>query len=237
MVGDLRGTVTIADRLLLEMQDVDPDLVPLVWSLRGKARAYLGEYDEAVCDCATATALNRAADTYGWGGSLMDEVEVLTQAGRPDEAFSCLEEFAVREARRTQPSMYARYEHNLHGDAERAAGRYAAAIELYIRSLHNSVARADELQAMYDLTGLAATLISDGALAGGLEAAGMARAVANEQFGSPTFADHAVGTHRILGAQAAVGAERAGHLQAAGLAVPAGQRVVRAAELAAATVR
>jgi predicted ATPase/class 3 adenylate cyclase len=237
MLGDLTGSVASADSLLPEMQDADPDLVSYLWSYRGKVQAFRGEYDEAVSDCATATALARVAGTDGWGGSLLDEVEVLTQAGRPDEAFARLAEFAVREAQRPQPSMYARYEYNLHGDAERAAGRYGAAIELYIRSLRSSVARADDQQALYDLTGLAAALIGYGSLAGGLEAAGMARAAATEQFGAPTFADHAVGTNRILDAQAGVGTERAGHLEAAGLAVPAGQRVVRAAELVAAAVR
>jgi predicted ATPase len=231
-LGDPETTVAIADRLLPEMEVVDPDLVPYLLSTRGKARAYLSDMEGAVSDSATATALERAAAPAGWGGSLLDEVDVLAHAGRTDEAFARLDEFAALEAQRPErPTMFARYQHNLRGDVALAAGRYPEAMRIYVLSMRESAADGDTLQVCFDLGGLARALIDNADFAAGLEAAGMARAASVELWGAATFADQIVGAGCLERAESAVGADRAGQLEAAGMAVPAGQRLVRAGEL------
>ena len=234
-LGDPKTTVAMVDRLLPEMEVVDPKLVSYLWSTRGKAREYLGDWDGAVVDCATATALERTAAPTGGGGALLDEAEALAQAGRSAEAFERLDEFESLEARHPErPSMFARNATNLRGDAERAAGRYSRAVELYLTSMRTAAAAGDSLQVFFNLGGLAGTLIDNSDFDAGLEAAGMARAAALEQFGTITFADQVIGPDHLRRARAALGDEPATRLEQLGMAVPAGQRLVRIGQLGAA---
>ena len=62
----------------------------------------------------------------------------------------------------------------------------------------------------------------------------MARAASLELYGTANLADQTVGADCLKRAESAVGADRAEQLEAAGMAVPAGQRLARAGELQAA---
>ena len=202
---------------------------------RGKALGYLGDLDGAVADCATATALERTAAPTGWGGALLDEAEVLARAGRTDEAFARLDEFAALQAQHPErpPCTPA----TSTTCAATWLGQPAATprpCRCTCCRCANPLPHGNTLQVCFDLGGLTETLIDNADFGAGLEAAGMTRAASIELFGAATFADRIVGADCLERAESAVGAERAGQLKAAGMAVPAGQRLVRAGELQAA---
>ena len=74
--------------------------------------------------------------THGWGGALIDEAGALAQAGRPQEAFARLDEFAALQAQHPErPTMFGHNVPNLRGDAQHAAGDYPEAMRMYLLSM------------------------------------------------------------------------------------------------------
>jgi hypothetical protein len=119
------------------------------------------------------------------------------------------------------------------GDLALLTGRPLDALGHYVLSIEAAEARADELQTLFDLFGLALALAGAGEDLDALEVHEMALAH-GEVVGGPDTATigHMLGYDPITTAEEQVGAAAAAEAKARGRAVPAGQRVRHACRLA-----
>ena len=126
------------------------------------------------------------------------------------------------------------YLDTLRGDVALALGRGADAVDAHLRSALAALRRGDELQAFFDLRGIAESLAAAGCGLAAVEALGLAEGLAAEMnladdvhWKNVLAEDHLEATRLQLG-------DAAAPALAAGRGVPAERRGVRARELAAA---
>jgi hypothetical protein len=105
-------------------------------------------------------------------------------------------------------------------------------LEPYARSLEAAQARGDELQIFHDLSSLADVLAMLQEDVAALEVCGLAEAQAHDVRGPAAAPEHMFGADATAAAQSRMGATQENELRAHGRAVPAGNRVTVACQLA-----
>ena len=101
-----------------------------------------------------------------------------------------------------------------------------------IRSLEEAQLRGNEMQILFDLLGVASALAQLGADEDALEVAAMGEQQVAELGIPGASAVHLLGQDQHLGARERLDATKVRESEARGQAIPAGQRVTRACELA-----
>ncbi len=119
------------------------------------------------------------------------------------------------------------------GDLAARSGHPQAALEPYARSLGAAEARGDQLQIFHDLLGLADALAMTGEDAGALVAIGLSEAQSEDVRGFAGDTTEVLpGADSIGAATKRLGPTPAAELKARGRAIPAGERVMVACQLA-----
>ena len=119
----------------------------------------------------------------------------------------------------------------LEADLALMHGQPHYALTNYARSMQTAQARGDVQQVWYDLRGVAGALALAGDDAEALEVVGLAESQARELGARADAAQGLPGGDHILAAEGRLGPHMVRELKALGVAVPAGERVVRACHL------
>jgi tetratricopeptide (TPR) repeat protein len=212
--------------------EVAPDDASRVMALTMRALActFLGEHDAAIRDNEEATALARRLD----GGTLYFALSLESQArlfaGQQDRALELLATAVPIGEAADAEFLWRR--HTVYGDHAALSGRPREALDHYAQSLEEAQLRGNEMQALFDLIGVASALAALGADEDALEVAAMADTQMTE-LGIPTAtAVHLLGQEEHVPAAERVGPKRAKQAKLRGGAVPAARRVARACEIA-----
>jgi hypothetical protein len=122
--------------------------------------------------------------------------------------------------------------HTVYGDHAAMVGRPLEALVHYAESLEQAQIRGNEMQILFDLIGVASALAAGGADEDAVEVAALAEKQIDELGIPGASAVHLLGQDQHLEARRRLDPEVIQEREARGQAVPAGQRVSRACELA-----
>ncbi len=203
--------------------------------VRGVARIFGGQLEAAVADHREATRLTRRLDPALHAAAIMFEAQAMIAIEDLPAATALLEE--GRRIGKPVQAMAVAAVDTMEGDLAMADGRPADALEPYARSLEEAQRRADGLQVLFDLRGMANAL---GALQRdeeALEALGLADEQSAEVGGNTEVGEHMQGDAPVQQAIERLGPEAAEAARRRGRAVVPGRRVARACELGRAVVR
>lgn len=211
---------------------VAPDPLDRVAALtmRGLVHSFSGEHAAAIRDSEEATAIARGLKPELLAGVLMLHAQARLFAGEVDRAAE-----QQAEAERIGEAADAEFiwrRHTVYGDLAALTGRHAEALGHYAHSLEEAQLRGNEMQVIFDLLGVANALASVQEDEHSAEVAGMADQQVAELGGPEASGSHLMGQEPLLAARERLGAAGAAACDARGRAVPAGQRVTRACELA-----
>jgi predicted ATPase/class 3 adenylate cyclase len=212
--------------------DIAPDPLSKVLALtqRGWVHTRKSNAQAGVRDCERASVLARELGPAAVCGTLMWEAQARMAAGELDRAAELLVEAgeigAPVDAAMLQGGA------TLEADLALLSRRPRDALEHYARSMESAQARADVQQVWFDLCGTAAALALSGNDAEALEVVGLAESQARENGAHANAAQGIPGWEHIVAAEERLGTHRVEELKARGVAVPAGQRVIRACDIA-----
>jgi predicted ATPase len=226
VLGRLDEVLATSDRATALSDDASVQAV--AYAAAGFVHTVRGEHEQAVACAARTTAIARTIGPAAHGGALVWEAQACAFAGQLERGTDLL-----AEARRIGGPVDAKqvwHVETVHGDIAAMAGRHPDALAHYAASMERATRDGDGLQVMFDLYGVALALASLREDDAALEVRGMAEAQSAD-VGGP---DAELVTHMLEPVALDAAAERAGaaavaELTARGRAVPAGQRVVRAA--------
>jgi predicted ATPase/class 3 adenylate cyclase len=227
-LGEMDEAMAAAERAV----DIAPDTLSQVLALtqRGWVHTLNGEPQAGVRDGERASALARELDPAAVCGTLMLEAQARIAAGELDSAAKLLVEAGEIGAPVDATLLDAR--DTIEADLALLRGRPRDALEHYARSMESAQAHADALQVWYDLCGVASALAFAEEDATALEVLGVAESQAHEVCGPAKVPEPLLGREHIVAAEKRLGPHRVEKLKARGVAVSAGQRVVRACDLA-----
>ena len=229
VIDRLDEAITAADRGVAIAADATTRALAL--GQRGIIRTFRGEREASVRDAAQAVAVAREVGPAAVSGTLLFEAQAHLYAGELGLAAERLEE-AERIGAPVDASKLWNVE-TVYGDVAMSSGRPQEALEHYARSLDAAQARGDGLQVLFDLQGVATALAVLRHDADALEVVGLAEAYGVEVGGaSAKTVGHLLGGDSLVAAEQRVGPAGALELNARGHAVPAGNRVTRACQLA-----
>ena len=226
--GDRDAALAAAERAV----DIAPDPLSQVLALtqRGFVHMRKGNLQAGVRDCERASGLARELGPAAVCGTLMFEAQARMHAGELDRAAELLVEAGEIGAPVDAKMLEAR--DTLEADLALLSRRPREACEHYARSMESAQARADVQQVWFDLCGTAAALALAGDDAEALEVVGLAASQARENGAHANAAQGILGWEHVEAAEERLGPERVEELKTLGVAVPAGERVVRACDLA-----
>ena len=226
--GDWDAALAAAERAV----DIAPDPLSKVLALtqRGWVHTHKSNAQAGVRDCERASALARELGRAAVCGTLMLEAQARMAAGELDRAAELLVEAGEIGAPVDAKMLEAR--DTLEADLGLLSRRPRDALEHYARSMESAQARGDVQQVWFDLCGTAAALVLSGNDAEALEVVGLAESQARENGAHPNAAQGILGWEHIVAAEERLGTHRVEGLRARGVAVPAGQRVIRACDIA-----
>ena len=226
--GDWDAALAAAERAV----DIAPDPLSKVLALtqRGWVHTHKSNAQAGVRDCERASALARELGRAAVCGTLMLEAQARMAAGELDRAAELLVEAGEIGAPVDAKMLEAR--DTLEADLGLLSRRPRDALEHYARSMESAQTRGDVQQVWFDLCGTAAALVLSGNDAEALEVVGLAESQARENGAHPNAAQGILGWEHIVAAEERLGTHRVEGLRARGVAVPAGQRVIRACDLA-----
>jgi tetratricopeptide (TPR) repeat protein len=209
----------------------DADTRAFAFVVRGLVHTFRGEHEASVLDSEQVTALARELGPAALSGALLYEAQARLFAGQLDRAAEQLAESGRIGATAEAKALW--HLDTLSGDLAVLSGRPRGAFEHYARSLEAAQARGDHLQVFHDLEGVANALAILQEDTDALEVAGLAEAQGQDVSGpTAVMAEHLLGEDAVAAAEERVGAAVAADLKARGRAVPAGNRVTRACQLA-----
>jgi predicted ATPase len=211
----------------------DPINRVMALNMRGLAHSFRNEHPAALRDSEQATSLSRDLAPAMLCGVLMIEAQAHLFAGHFDRSAELM-----AEAERVGGPVDAEFlwrRHTVHGDSAALSGHPADALEHYARSLEEAQVRGNEMQVVFDTLGVANALAALGDDDQAAEVAGMAEQQIAELGGPEASGVHLLGQDGILAARERLGPVATAECDGRGRAVPAGQRVTRACELARAT--
>jgi class 3 adenylate cyclase/predicted ATPase len=227
--GEPEAAITPAERAV--RLAADPLDVCFALCTRGLIKLFAGDPDAAIVDYEEATRIARDLGPGMLSGALVWGAQARMSAGDVELARGQLEE-----ARRIGASVDAsalRYLDTLEGDIAMLSGRPEESLEPYARSLESARDRADALQILFDLRGLANAMASLRRDAEALELLGLVEGQAEEVGGTGSdVGSHLHGSEPVILAQARLGSEEAAAQRGQGKRVAAGYRVERACQLA-----
>ncbi len=225
---DVDAALAAAERAV----DIAPDLLSQVLALsqRGWVHTHQSNAQAGVRDCERANVLARELGPAAVCGTLMFEAQARMAAGELDRARELLVEAGEIGAPVDAKMLEAR--DTLEADLALLSRRPRDALEHYARSMESAQARADVQQVWFDLCGTAAALALSGDDAEALEVVALAESQARENGAHANAAQGVLGWEHVVAAAERLGPRRVGELKALGVAVPAGERVVRACDLA-----
>ena len=227
-MGRLEEAMVPADRAVAAAPDPLDRVLAL--TMRGLVHSFSGEHADAIRDSGEATTIARGLNPALLAGVLMLHVQARLFAGEFDRAPE-----QQAEAERIGEAADAEFiwrRHTVYGDLAALTGRTPEALGHYAQSLEEAQIRGNEMQVMFDLLGVANTLASLQEDEDSAEVAGMAEQQIAELGGPEASGAHLLGKEAIIAARERLGAAGAAACDARGRAVPAGQRVTRACELA-----
>jgi tetratricopeptide (TPR) repeat protein len=226
-LGDMDGAIAAAERAV----DIAPDALSKVFALAERGFAYMraGNSQAAVRDCERASALARELGPAAVCGTLVFEAQARMAAGELDRAAELLAEGG--EIGAPVDAQMLQGPDALEADLALLRGRPRDALEHYARSVESAQTRTDFLQVWFDLCGIACALALAGEDTEALEVVGLAESLAREG-GAHAPAGGNPAREHVVAAEQRLGPQKIGELKALGLAVPAGERVVRACDLA-----
>jgi tetratricopeptide (TPR) repeat protein len=209
----------------------DPMTRVLALTQRSIVLTFRGEHEAAVRDGEKSAAIASGLEPAALSGALLFAAQAHLFAGELDRASERLAE-AERIGAPADASKI-RCADTLRGDLAMKAGRPWEALEHYANSLEAAQARDDHLQVLFDLLGVAIALAVLQNDADALEVAGLAAAQGVDMSGpGSTTVAHMLGSDSLVAAEERAGSARAAELKARGQAVPAGNRVAHACQLA-----
>jgi predicted ATPase/class 3 adenylate cyclase len=209
----------------------DPMTRALAVGLRGIVRSFRGEHEAGVRDSEDATAIVRGLGPAAVSGAALFEAQANLFAGELDRAAERLAEAESIGAPVDASKIWSAA--TVRGDLAMATGHPREALDHYARSLEMAQARGDGLQVLFDLLGVAVALADLPDDAAGLEVQGLAESQAVEMGGpAATTVEHLLGSDSLMAAEERLGPAGADEVKARGRAVPGGNRVIRACQLA-----
>ncbi|HEX3510848.1 MAG TPA: AAA family ATPase [Solirubrobacteraceae bacterium] len=229
MIDRLDDSLVSAERAVA----IAPDAMTRALALtqRSVTLTFRGEHEAAVHDGEESVAVARTLGPAALSGALLLAAQAHLFEGDLGGAAERLAE-AERIGAPADASKI-RAADTLRGDLAIAADRPADALEHYANSLEAAQAREDHLQVLFDLMGIATALAALRDDDEALEVVGLAAAQSLDISGpGSTTVAHLLGSDSLLAAEERAGATRAGGLKARGNAVPAGNRVTHACQLA-----
>lgn len=229
ILGRVRDALALVDRAVAAGGGPETRAYTLV--IRGLIRTYCGDPEQSVRDCELATSLARDLGPAALAGALAYESQARIFAGELDRAAEQL-----TEAERIGTPVDAKalwHIDTMRGDVAALSGRFEEALGYQLRSLEAAQARSDELQVLHDLAGTARSLLALGEVTAALEVAGLTEAQAADVQG-PTVEDRELilRSEELDAADSRLEPGVAAEMRARGTAVPAGNRVTRAIQLA-----
>ncbi len=226
--GDMDAALAAAARAV----DIAPDALSKVLALtqRGFVHTRKRNAQAGVRDSERASALARELGPAAVCGTLMLEAQARMAVGELDRAAELLVEAGEIGAPVDATLLQAR--DTLEADLALLSRRPRDALDHYTRSMESAQARLDVQQVLFDLCGTAAALALSGDDAEALEVVGLAESHAREVGAHADAAQGILGWEHIAAAEERLGPHRVEELKARGVAVPAGQRVIRAFALA-----
>jgi predicted ATPase/class 3 adenylate cyclase len=209
-----------------------PDTLTRAWALRQRSilASFAGELDVCLGYSERARELAAELGPEALCAALVIESQACHFVGEIERSARILDE-----AERIGGPVEAQclvYIETLRADVDIRSGRLHEALEHYARSMESAQAREDPLQIANDLAGVAkalALLREDGAA---LEVVGVGEAQGQDLSGLDSFLYLLAGEHALADAEARLGYEMVAEAKARGHAVPSGNRVTRACQLA-----
>lgn len=227
--GRTDEALVLADRAL----EVAPDPVnrALALTMRGLAHDFAQDAPlEAVRDSAEASKIAQTLDPALRCAVLLFESQARLDAGEIDAAYALA---AQAEQIGTGADADGAWRcHTSYGDASLASGRPRDALRHYARSVEEAHNRGDAMQELGDVIGIASALALLGLDEDAMEVAGIAAAQNTELLGDSTASMWQWTEESILAAKGRLGPTATQTFEARGRAVPAGQRTMRACQLA-----
>ena len=228
-VGRIDEAIVQADKAIEVAPSPEYRVMALV--MRAFARTFRGEHEAALRDNEEATELARELGPVALYFALSMEAQARLFAGELDRGIElATSSEPIGEA---ADSEFLWRRHTVYGDHAAMAGRPLEALAHYAESLEQAQIRGNEMQILFDLIGVASALAAAGADEDAVEVAALAEKQVDE-LGIPGASPpvHALGQDQHLAARRRLGPEVTQEREARGQAVPAGQRVSRACELA-----
>jgi predicted ATPase/class 3 adenylate cyclase len=225
-MGDLEAASESAQRAV----DIAPAGLSKVLALTQRSFVHTckGNLQVGVRDCERASVLAGELGPAARCGTLMLEAQARMAAGELDRAGELLNEAGEIGAPVDAKMLEAR--DTLEADLALMRGQPHDALTSYVRSMQTAQARGDAQQVWYDLRGAAGALALAGEDAEALKVVGLAESQARELGARADAAEGLPGGGHILAAEGRLGPQRVRELKALGVAVPAGERVVRACD-------
>jgi predicted ATPase len=227
-MGRAPESIAPSDRAL----EVAPDDSSRVMALtmRALARTFLGDHIAAIRDNEEASELARGLDGRMLYFALSLESQARLFAGQHDRALELMA--AAEPIGEAMDAEFLWRRHTLYGDHAALTGRPREALESYAQSLEEAQLRGNEIQTLFDLIGVASALAALGADEDAVEVAAMAHKQMTELGIHAATAVHLLSQEEHPAAAERLEAGRAKQAELRGHAVPAGQRVPRACEIA-----
>jgi predicted ATPase len=226
--GRMKDATAAADQAVLVAPDPANRVMAL--TMRGLVRSFCGEHAAAIRDSEQATIIARELGPAMLCGVMMLESQARLFAGELDRAAERQAEAERIGAPADADFIWRR--HTIYGDLAALTGRPRDALEHYADSLEEAQIRGNEMQVMFDLLGVANALGALEDYEEAVEVAGMAADQIAEMGGPEASNVHLLGQESIVAARTRLGPGFAAACDARGRAIPAGQRVTHACELA-----
>jgi predicted ATPase/class 3 adenylate cyclase len=207
-----------------------PEYRVMALTMRALGLTFQGEYAAAIRDNEEATALSRELDPKMVYFTQSLEAQAHLFAGDLDRALE-LENAAIPIGEAAEAEFLWR-RHTIYGDHAALSGRPHEALGHYANSLEEAQTRGNEMQILFDLFGVASALADAGADEAAVEVAALTDKQLAEMGVSGATAVHLLGQDKHLAARERLAAATLQACEVRGRAVPAGQRVTRACQLA-----
>jgi predicted ATPase/class 3 adenylate cyclase len=231
-VSRLDEAIAEAEKVLEIAPSAEYRVIGLI--MRALALTFRGEHAPAMRDNAQATALARELDPAVLYFTLSMEAQARLFGGDLDRARELHAAAAAIGEAADAEFLWRR--HTSYGDYAALSGRPHEALGHYANSLEEAQIRGNELQVLFDLFGVASALGAVGADEDAIEVAALADQQIAELGIPGATAVHLMGQDQHLGVRKRLDAATLEASEARARAVPAGQRVTRACQLARARV-
>jgi predicted ATPase/class 3 adenylate cyclase len=233
ILNDLDEALRSAERAV----DLAPDTTSLVLALTQRSLVHTArrETQAGVLDTERAGELAPSLGPAAVCGTLMLQAQARMHSGELALAGELLAR--ANEVGATVDAALLWATHSLQADLAMLQDRLHEALEHYALSIESAQQRGDGLQTMFDMFAIANVLgaVEDDGAA--LEVIGLSEAQARDVGGSRAEGPFLLGNAHVEAAERRLGAARSTELKERGSAIAAGQRVLRACELARLHVR